>query len=100
MWRQKSALNCATNMFWAIVRQTRFVTASTGRWVSNWYSRGGCHPCTHSGEPGIMRRRNKFILNATLAGAVAMLAPLFISGQQNKPAAPEGEDTVFSTDTR
>jgi len=30
-----------------------------------------------------------------------MLAPIFISGQQSKPAAPpEPEDTVFSTDTR
>ena len=32
-----------------------------------------------------------------------MLAPLFMSGQQNKPApapAPDAEDTVFSSDTR
>src|SRR5579863_3391606 len=87
-------------MFWAIVRQTRFVTASTGRWVSNWYSRGGCHPCTHSGEPVIMHRRNKFPIHAALAGVATMLAPLFISGQQNKPDTPEGDETVFSSDTR
>jgi Ca-activated chloride channel family protein len=51
-----------------------------------------------------MRRRNKFLItflvNATLAGGVAIVAPLFLSGQQNKPETPEGEDTVFSTDTR
>jgi Ca-activated chloride channel family protein len=49
-----------------------------------------------------MRRRNKSLRNLTLAGAgLVILAPLFISGQQSKPAeAPDAEDTVFSTDTR
>ncbi len=36
-----------------------------------------------------------------LAGAVVILGPLFISGQQTKPPAPpDSEDTVFSSDTR
>jgi Ca-activated chloride channel family protein len=48
-----------------------------------------------------MRRRNNTLKKLTLAGAAAILAPLFISGQQSKPAAPpDSEDTVFSTDTR
>jgi len=58
-----------------------------------------------------MRRRNRSLHNLTIAGAATprflyltaaiMLAPLFISGQQNKPApVPDAEDTVFSSDTR
>src|SRR5580700_3855892 len=98
---QKSELSSAINMFSALARPTRFVTASTGRLVSNWYSRGGCHPCTHSGGPAIMRRRNNLLKKITLAGAAAILAPLFISGQQSKPAPPpDSEDAVFSSDTR
>src|SRR5579863_763266 len=47
-----------------------------------------------------MHRRNKFPIHAALAGVATMLAPLFISGQQNKPDTPEGDETVFSSDTR
>ena len=48
-----------------------------------------------------MRRRNKTLKKFTLAGAVAILAPFFISGQQTKPAAPlDGEDAIFSSETR
>src|SRR5580658_6386606 len=75
--------------------------ASIGRLVSNWYSRGGCHPCTHSGEPATMRRRNNSFKNLIVAGtALTVLAPLFITGQQKKPEAPDAEDAIFTTDTR
>src|ERR1035438_2273077 len=101
-WRRKSELSFVTNMFSALARQTRFVMASTGRLVSNWYSRGDCRPCTHSGEPATMRRRNKSLKVLTFTGAAfTLLAPFFISAQQNKPAAvPDDADAVFSSDTR
>jgi Ca-activated chloride channel homolog len=47
-----------------------------------------------------MRRRNKYLKNLTFAGAVAILAPLFISGQQSKPESPDAGDAIFSSDTR
>jgi Ca-activated chloride channel family protein len=48
-----------------------------------------------------MRRRNKPLKKLTFAGVAAIIAPLFISGQQNKPAAPlDGEDAIFSSETR
>ena len=56
-----------------------------------------------------MRRRNNSLKVLTFTGAaLTLLAPLFISAQQNKapapqnkPAAPPDEaDAVFSTDTR
>ena len=58
-----------------------------------------------------MRRRNKSLkpftrtartgfLPLVLSTALTMLAPLFISGQQSKPEAPDSGDAVFSTDTR
>lgn len=48
-----------------------------------------------------MRRRNKPLKNLTFAGVAVIFAPLFISGQQTKPAAPlDGEDAVFSSETR
>src|SRR5580700_314932 len=102
MWRQKSESSCAINMLSAIARQTRSAMASIGRLVSNWYSRGGCHPCTHSGEPAIMRQRNRSLKNPIIAGAaLAVLAPFLISGQQSKPPeAPPADDAVFTTDTR
>src|SRR5580658_6594085 len=110
MWRRKSELSCVINMFSALARPTRFVTASIERLVSNWYSRGGCHPCTHSGEPAIMRRRNKSLENLIIArastpgllcvAALTALVPLFISAQQSKPAAPDDADAIFTTDTR
>jgi Ca-activated chloride channel homolog len=57
-----------------------------------------------------MRRRNNSLKNPIFAGAgtphllcfaaaLAVLAPLFIFGQQSKPAEPD-EDTVFTSDTR
>src|SRR5580693_8155773 len=94
-------------MFSGIARQTRFAMASTGRSVSNWYNRGGCHLCAHSGEGAIMHRRNKYLRKLTFGGAALLLiAPFFISGQQNivpgQPPKPEGPDAdaVFSSDTR
>jgi Ca-activated chloride channel family protein len=48
-----------------------------------------------------MRRRNKPLKKLTFAGVAAIIAPLFISGQQSKPAAPlDGEDAIFSSETR
>src|SRR5437764_5724708 len=96
-WPQRSASNFAINMYSAIARQIRPVTASTARLVSNWYSRGDCLPCTRSGEPAIMRRRNNFLKLIPLLLLVPLLAP----GQQ--PPKTESSDTgeaVFSSDTR
>jgi Ca-activated chloride channel family protein len=47
-----------------------------------------------------MRRRNYSLRKLTFAGAALALAPLFISGQQSKPDAPDADDTVFSSETR
>lgn len=50
-----------------------------------------------------MRRRNKTLKKLTFAGAtLALLAPLFILGQQSKPAPADSDsgDAVFSSDTR
>jgi Ca-activated chloride channel family protein len=48
-----------------------------------------------------MRRRNNSLkILISTGAALALLAPLFILGQQSKPVAPDPEDTVFSSDTR
>ena len=53
-----------------------------------------------------MRRRNKTLNKLTFAGAaLAVLAPIFILGQQKpqapaKPGEPESEDATFSSETR
>src|SRR6266699_3571598 len=105
MWLQKSELSCAINMSLAIVRRTRSVMANTGRSLSNWYSRGGCLPCTRSGEPATMRRRNDALKFLTVAGAVLALVPAFTlsphaAGQQSKPETPDTGEAVFSSETR
>ncbi len=48
-----------------------------------------------------MRRRNNSPNNLIITGVALMLTPLFISGQQGKPAAvPDSDDAVFSSETR
>src|ERR1700722_11255226 len=104
MWRQRSESSFEINMFSAIAHRTRSATASTGRLVSNWYSRGGFHPSTHSGEPAIMRRRNNLSRTLAIAGAASFLAPAFLLVQHSLFAQEKSEgdtgDAIFSTDTR
>src|ERR1700679_2250151 len=106
MWLQRSELSCETSTFLDIARVIRYVMGGTARSVSNWYNRGDYRPCTHSGEPGTMRPRNKK-RKLTYAGAaiapILLSIPFFLYGQQgSKPAGAEGDagDAIFSTETR
>jgi Ca-activated chloride channel homolog len=47
-----------------------------------------------------MLRRNKSSIHLPFAAAVLIVAPLFISGQESRTAAPEVSDTIFSSEAR
>src|SRR5580658_2564341 len=97
MWPPRSVSNCETSMCLGITRATRRVIASIGRSMSNWYNQGDCRPCTHSGEPATMHRRNKSPLKPFILAATAfLLAPGFIPAQQTA----ESGDAVFTSETR
>ena len=91
-----------------IARETRRVTASTERLVSNWYSREAFRLCTPSGEPATMRRRNNSFVNEHFFAAVLLRSPRFFSCPAGPPEwlrssrrqPQDSGDAIFSAETR